>query len=168
AGAGQSLSVTFTPTDATNYTTATTNVAIDVAKATPTITWPTPSDITYGTALGATQLNATASGPGTFAYTPAAGSVLNAGAGQSLSVTFTPTDGANYSTATANVSISVAKATPTITWPTPSGITYGTALGATQLNATASAPGTFAYTPAVGTVLSVGVGQSLSATFTPT
>ena len=65
-------------------------------KATPTITWPTPADITYGTALGATQLNATASVPGTFVYTPAAGTVLNAGRGQTLSVTFTPTDAANY------------------------------------------------------------------------
>ena len=49
-------------------------------KATPTITWSTPADITYGTALSATQLNATASVPGTFVYTPAAGTVLNAGA----------------------------------------------------------------------------------------
>ena len=72
-------------------------------KATPTITWATPADITYGTALGATQLNATASVPGTFVYTPAAGTVLNAGAAQTLSVTFTPTDAANYTTATATV-----------------------------------------------------------------
>ena len=49
----------------------------------------------------ATQLNATASVPGTFVYTPAAGTVLNAGAAQTLSVTFTPTDAANYTTATA-------------------------------------------------------------------
>src|SRR5205823_4973885 len=139
---------------ATNYTTATTNVAIDVAKATPTITWPAPSSITYGTVLGAAQLNATASVPGTVVYTPAAGTVLSAGAGQSLSVTFTPTDGANYSTATASVSIIVAKATPTITWPTPAAIAVGTPLSASQLNATASVPGTFVYTPAAGTVLS--------------
>jgi len=33
----------------------------------------------YGTALGATQLNATASVPGTFVYAPPAGTVLNAG-----------------------------------------------------------------------------------------
>src|SRR5207248_2393488 len=156
AGAGQSLSVTFTPTDAANYTTATASVSISVAKATPTITWAAPGGITYGTALSATQLNATASVPGTFAYSPAAGAVLNAGAGQSLSVTFTPTDSANYTTATASVSISVAKATPTITWAAPSGITYGTALSATQLNATANAAGTFAYSPAAGTVLNAG------------
>src|SRR5439155_1302971 len=161
-------SVTFTPTDAANYTTATASVSISVAKATPPITWPTPSGITYGTALSATQLNATANTAGTFAYLPAAGTVLNAGASQSLSVTFTPTDTANYTTATASVSISVAKATPTITWAAPGGITYGTALSATQLNATASVAGTFVYSPAAGTVLNAGAGQSLSVTFTPT
>src|SRR5258707_423422 len=111
-----------------------------------------PASITYGTTLGATKLNATASALGTFAYLPVTGTVLNAGT-QSLATTFTPTDAANYNTATANVSITVLKATPTITWATPASITYGTALGATQLNATASALGTFAYLPVSGTVL---------------
>ena len=137
-------------------------------KATPVITWATPADITYGTALGATQLNATANTPGTFVYTPAAGTVLNAGAGQTLSVTFTPTDAANFTTATKTVSINVLKATPVITWATPADITYGTALSATQLNATANTPGTFVYTPVAGTVLNAGAGQTLSVTFTPT
>src|SRR5205814_1401098 len=132
------------------------------------VTWAASSGIGYGKALSATKLNATASVAGTRVYTPAAGTVLNAGASQSLSVTFTPTDSANYTTATASVSISVAKATPTITWAAPGGITYGTALSAKQLNATASVAGTFAYSPAAGTVLSAGAGQSLSVTFTPT
>ena len=68
AGAGQTLSVTFTPSDAANYATATKTVSIDVTKVTPTISWPTPADFTYGTALSATQLNATTSVAGTFAY----------------------------------------------------------------------------------------------------
>jgi len=38
-------------------------------KLTPVITWATPWPITYGTALNATQFDATASVPGTFAYT---------------------------------------------------------------------------------------------------
>ena len=168
AGTGHTLSVTFTPTDATNYTTATATVLIDVAKATPAITWATPAGITYGTALGATQLNASSPVQGTFVYTPALGVMLGAGAGQTLSVTFTPTDGANYTTATASVLIAVSKATPAITWATPAGITYGTALTATQLNATSPVPGTFAYTPALGAVLGAGAGQTLSVTFTPT
>src|SRR4051794_11275039 len=143
-------------------------VTINVVKAAPTITWLTPADITYGTALGATQLNATATVPGTFAYTPASGAILNAGAAQTLSLTFTPTDSANYTSTTRTVAINVVKGTSTITWPTPADITYGTALGGTQLNATATVPGTFVYTPASGAVLNAGAAQTLSATFTPT
>jgi Big-like domain-containing protein len=168
AGTGHTLSVTLTPTDTANYTTATASVALTVTKATPSITWPTPAAIVYGTTLSSTQLNATTSVPGTFAYTPVAGTVLPAGAGQTLSTTFTPTDPANYTTATASVTITVTKATPSITWPAPANIVYGTALGATQLNATTSVPGTFAFTPAAGTVLPAGAGQTLSTTFTPT
>src|SRR4030095_5775857 len=101
----------------------------------------------------AAQLNATSPVAGAFAYTPASGTVLNAGLAQTLSVTFTPTDGANYTTPPATVTIDVAKATPTITWATPAGITYGTALSATQLNATSPLDGTIVYTPAVGEVI---------------
>ena len=54
----QSISVAFTPTDTTDYETATASVSLSVNKATPVITWPTPVAITYGTALSATQLDA--------------------------------------------------------------------------------------------------------------
>src|SRR5204862_274618 len=170
AGVSQTLSVTFTPADARNYTAATKTVSITVLKSAAVITWPAPADITYGTALGAAQLNATSTVNGTFVYTPAAGVVLKAGAAQALSVTFTPADTTNYMTATKTVSITVLKGTPTITWPTPADISYGTALGATQLNATVSGGvlGTLAYTPIAGTVLNAGSNQTLSVTFTPT
>ena len=168
AGAGQTLSVTFTPTDTADYNSVTATAAINVQPATPVLTWPNPADITYGTALGAAQLDATTSVPGTFVYTPAPGTVLSAGAGQTLSVTFTPTDTADYNSVTTTAAINVQPATPVVTWPNPADITYGTALGATQLDATASVPGTFVYTPALGTVLSAGPGQTLSVTFTPT
>src|SRR6266576_2800577 len=97
-------------------------------QATPVITWAAPAAITYGTALGPTQLNATANTPGTFVYSPLAGTVLNAGTAQTLSVTFTPTDAANFTTATKTVAINVLKATPVITWATPADMTYGMAL----------------------------------------
>src|SRR5207253_2319512 len=113
AGA-HTLSATFTPADPRSYDSAAASVAVTVNKATPPITWPAPADITYGTALSAAQLNATTSADGTFVYTPASGTVLNAGAAQTLSVTFTPTDAANYTGATATVSITMLKATPTI------------------------------------------------------
>ena len=92
-----------------------------------------------GTALSATQLNATASVPGVLVYTPAAGNVPAAGT-DTLSVTFTPTDTTDYTTVTKTVQIVVGQVTPVITWSNPASITYGTALSATQLNATASAP----------------------------
>jgi hypothetical protein len=166
-GAGpQTLSVTFTPKDTTDYTTATASVTLTVNQATPTITWAPPAAITYGTALSGTQLNATPSVPGNLVYTPALGATLNAGL-QTLSVTLTPTDSTDYTTATATVPLTVNKATPTIAWTAPAAITYGTALSATQLNATPSVPGNLVYTPALGATPSAGQ-QTLSVTLTPT
>jgi hypothetical protein len=137
-----------------------------VSKATPIITWPTPAPISFGTALSSTQLNATASVPGTFVYTPPAGTTPAAGS-DTLSVTFTPTNTTDYSTATATTTLTVNKATPIITWATPAAIAFGTALSGTQLNAAASVPGTFIYTPAAGSTPPVG-SDILSLTFTPT
>lgn len=81
----------------------------------PLIAWATPADITYGTALGAAQLNATTTPPGTFTYSPPAGTVLHASNAQVLSVTFTPTDTASYLSSTTNVLINVLKAPLSIT-----------------------------------------------------
>jgi len=120
----------------------------------------------YGTALSSAQLDATANVPGSFAYTPAAGTVLSLGT-QTLRVTFTPTDSTDYTTAAATQTLSVTQGIPVITWATPTAVANGTALSSAQLDATANVPGNFAYTPAAGTVLSVGA-QTLSATFMPT
>src|ERR1700728_2012968 len=166
AAGTQTLSVTFTPTNTTDYNTVTATVSLTVNQTVSAITWAAPAAITYGTALSATQLDATASVAGTFAYTPAAGTVLAAGS-QTLSVTFTPTNATDYTTATAAVTLTVNDANPEITWAAPAAITYGTALSATQLDATASVAGTFVYTPATGTVLAAGT-QTLSVTFMPT
>ena len=87
-----------------------------MSKATPTITWATPAAITYGTTLSSTQLDATASVPGTFVYSPAAGTTPAAGT-DTLSVTFTPTDTTDYNTATATVTLAVAD----FTFTAPSG-----------------------------------------------
>ncbi len=137
-----------------------------VTAATSTITWATPSAITYGTALSATQLNATGSVAGTITYNPASGTMLNAGT-QTLTATFIPTDTTKYAPVSRTVSLTVNKATPTLTWATPSAITSGTALSATQLNASSSVAGGFSYNPASGTIPSLGT-QTLTATFTPT
>jgi hypothetical protein len=91
-------------------------VSLTVNKATPIITWATPAAITYGTTLSSTQLNATASVPGTFIYNPAAGTTP-AGGTNTLSVTFSPTDTTDYNTATAAVTLAVAD----FTFTPPSG-----------------------------------------------
>src|SRR5204863_4397487 len=82
-----------------------------------------------------------------FAYTPAAGTVLNTAGSQPMSVLFTPTDTASYTTASKTVTIAVDKATPVITWSNPANVPLGTTLSSTQLNATAPVAGSFAYTP---------------------
>ncbi len=138
-----------------------------VTKAMPTITWATPAPITYGTALSGTQMDATGSVAGTMVCSPVSGTVLSAGASQALQVTFAPTDTTDYTTATDTVYITVNKVTSTITWATPTAITYGTALSGTQLNATGSVAGTMAYGPVAGTMLCAGASQALQVTFTP-
>ena len=73
---------------------------------TPTIAWTNPAAITYGTALSSIQLNASANVPGTFAYTPINGSILNVGT-NILSAVFTPIDTTDYTTATNTVTLVV-------------------------------------------------------------
>jgi hypothetical protein len=162
--------VTFTPTEAANYNSATSTVSVVVAKATPTITWPTASAITYGQTLAASNLSGGSSIPaGTFAFTtpttaPAAGTAPQ-------SVTFTPnvTDAVNYNGATSTVSVVVAKATPPITWGTPAAVNVGATLSSnTQLTATSTLAGTFVYTPPAGTVMNTIGSQTLQVLFTPT
>jgi hypothetical protein len=88
---------------------------LTVSKATPSLSWANPAGIVYGTPLGASQLDATASVPGTIAYAPFAGTILHAARRQALTATFTPTDTADFDTATTTVLIDVAPALLTIT-----------------------------------------------------
>jgi hypothetical protein len=94
----------------TNYAASDGMADLTIAKATPQITWNNPADVSYGTALGDTQLNAAASVPGALTYTPAAGTMLHAGNNQILHVDFTPSDTTNYNSASKDVSINVRKA----------------------------------------------------------
>jgi len=112
-----SLSESVTLTDnALNVIGAQQSIPVSgTGQTTPSITWTTPAAISYGNALTGTQLNATASVAGAFAYNLPAGTVLTAGS-QPLSVTFTPTNAANYTTATAHVTLQVNKATTNITF----------------------------------------------------
>jgi hypothetical protein len=79
---------------------------------TPTLSWSQPANMTFGSALGSGQLNATANVPGTFVYSPAAGTVLPVGSGQVLSAAFTPNDSVHYTAASVTTLISVVPAPP--------------------------------------------------------
>ena len=161
-------SVTFTPTDTTDYTTVIGSASVTVAKATPSpITWPTATGITYGQTLTSSTLSGGTSTPaGTFSWTT---SSTAPGAGTAAqSVTFTPTDTTDYTTVIGSANVAVAKATPSpITWPTATGITYGQTLTSSTLSGGTSTPaGTFSWTtsstaPGAGTA-------AQSVTFTPT
>jgi serine/threonine protein phosphatase PrpC len=159
------LLVAFTPSDSTCYAMALATVSLTVTQGTPTIVWPAPEEITYGTALNDIHLNATASVPGTFLYNPGPGAVLAAG-DHTPSVIFTPSNLSDYIPARAAVPLVVAKAGPSISWPAPDPINSATALGPAQLNASALIPGTFEYGPAAGQMLPAG-SHTLSVTFTP-
>lgn len=129
------FTLTVLATDKAGFT-GSQRYTLTINKATPTTAWSNPSAITYGTALSAAQLNATANIPGTFAYSPAAYTVLSVGS-DTLSVTFTPTDTADYNNATATVSLTVNPAPLTITAKGESK-TYGTIFtpdGTTQFTA---------------------------------
>ena len=170
SAAQSAASYTVTVTDI-NGSTASNTFTLAVNKATPTITTaPAAGAITYSQTLASSTLTG---GVAMFNGNPVVGSfswtapTTSPGAGSpSESITFTPTDTANYSTVTGTVAVTVNKAAVTITWPVPSNIVYGTALSVTQLNATASVAGSFTYTLTAGTILAVG-GHTLSVSFTP-
>jgi hypothetical protein len=121
--------VTVTVDDA-NYSGSASDV-FRISRATPTITWPAPASIAYGTPLSEVQLNATASFnsepvPGSFAYTPPAGTVLDVGPNQVLSADFTPTAAGNFNGVTGTtVLITVGGAGQTIDFASPGDRTFG-------------------------------------------
>jgi hypothetical protein len=161
-----SFAATFTPTDAVDYATVSGSVSVTTAQATPTVTWPSASAITYGDSLTNAMLVGGASTPtGAFAFdalvSPNAGTANHA-------VTFTPNDTANYATLSDSVSVTVVKAAPAVSaWPTATSITEGQSLAACTLSGgEASVAGAFAFdapttTPSVGTYFA-------EVTFTPT
>jgi LPXTG-site transpeptidase (sortase) family protein len=103
--------------ESTNFFTGSQTQSVTIGRMTPNLTWTAPTDIPYGTALSATQLNAAIGGgvPGTLSYTPAAGAILPVGTSL-LTVEFTPTDSTLYDGATKKVNLEVsAPSAPVIT-----------------------------------------------------
>ena len=165
-GSGIALNPTISSTTLILQAAATNFVSVTPA----IITQPTGQSVTYGSTV---TLNALVSGstPLTFQWNqngvPITGAtnvsltlsnVLVSQAGSyTLSVTNT-VGGAISQPAILNV----LKLVPVLTWSNPSGISYGTAIGSSQLNASANVPGTFVYNPPSGTVLNAGSQNALS------
>jgi hypothetical protein len=170
------------------YANSTTQAVIlsgNVIPGTPTITWAPPTAINYGTALSATQLDATANIQGTLVYTPGLGAVLAAGT-QTLSVTFTPNDTADYTTVTATVQlvvnpISVASLSATslsfgslhvgsssnsgtVTLTNPGDV----ALSITSIAVTGANASSFVFSNSCGTSLAAGANCVIDGQFAPT
>lgn len=168
AGAGQLLTVTFTPDDTHRYLGVTTTSFVDVTPATPIVTL-TAATVEYdgqphSASASALGVNGESLGPVAITYDNAQDLPVSAGTYQ---VVAELAANGNYTAASASASLVITKATPAVTWGVPPSITYGAALDSVSLNASASVAGTFTYTPAPGTILSGGAGQVLSVTFAP-
>jgi uncharacterized repeat protein (TIGR01451 family) len=167
------LAVVFTPTD-TNYALTNLSVTLVVTPAPLTITASSTNKV-YNTTLTLGAMAFTSSGlmnsetiggvtlgsAGTVAGAPVG--VYPITAGNATGGTFNP---ANYSITYSNGVLTVLTAAYTATWPVPTNIVYGTALGTNQNAATATIPGSFVYNPTNGTILPVGT-NLLSVAFTP-
>jgi uncharacterized repeat protein (TIGR03803 family) len=122
-------------------------------KSVPSINWGNPIEITYGTTLSSTQLNATSSITGTFIYTPPIGTRLNAGTDQTLSLLFTPADIVNYEPVTKQVIINVIKSNQSITFNSLPQKYFGEE--PFSLNATSSSNLAITYTSSNTNVLAI-------------
>jgi hypothetical protein len=96
------------------FSTPVTASEIVIFQQAPQISWATPAPIVYGTALSATQLDASSPVAGSFTYSPTAGTVLTVGQ-QTLTATFAPADTTDYTTTTDTVTLNVIPVTPVVT-----------------------------------------------------
>jgi hypothetical protein len=106
AGGPYSISAVLSPPAVLGNYNITYNTALFIiTKATPGVTW-NPSAVVYGAPLGSAQLNATTTIPGSWAYTPASGTVLSPGS-HTMSVIFTPNDSSDYTSASQTATVQV-------------------------------------------------------------
>lgn len=178
------LNISFTPTsvadldgnivvkDALSNESVSIHLTAGVSKATPIVTWPNASDITYGQALSASVLtgglatNYSKSVAGTFTWKNAS-TILNAGNAQSQTVVFTPTNTACYNTVEHTVSVNVLKADPNAT-PSVSAIVEGQPVNASVISNTGTTPGAWAWADADKDLVLAAGNYAKTITFTPT
>ena len=156
AGARCTLPIDFTPTtvgsksENLTLTTSANLVAQNISlsgtanQGTPTVTWPTASAITYGQTLASSTLSGSSSSvDGTFAFTtpgtaPTAGIV-------SQSVTFSPSDSADYRAVIGTVDVTVSQAAATVTLGSLNQTYTGSPLVATATTTPAGLSVSFTY-----------------------
>lgn len=158
---------------ANNLNPSSDSIVQTVDKADQTITFGALGSKTFGAAPFSLSAMASSGLPVSFSIVSgpatASGSTVTINGAGNVVVRASQAGSFDYNAAPdVDQSFTVNKATPTINWSNPADIVYGTALSGAQLNATASVPGTFNYTPSAGTVLNAGNGQTLSVSFTPT
>jgi len=168
---GQSYQITVTASNSAG-TSQNFNITLELKKIPSILNWATPTNISYGTLLSSTQLNATqtTTATGNISYSPVAGTKLNAGI-TLLTATFTSTD-IDYGDSILSVGLNVTKASAIINWTPPGNIYCGSnALSAGLLTATEGHtppyPGTFSYSLYSNSILAAG-NSSISITFSPT
>ena len=129
----------------------------------------TPSTAVTLTGAGSTDANGL---PLTYAWRNGAGALIGTTPVVSLTLpigahTFTLTvdNGVSGGTSVDTVVVAV-RGIPALAWSAPPALPAPVTLGASQLSATASVPGTFTYTPGAGSVLAAGTHQ-LQVVFTP-
>ncbi len=182
SGGTHALSVTFTPSDSTDYNnqTASVNLTVNQAPAGVSVTC-SPNPITYGSQTTSCTTVVGGSATGTVAWTINGGAWTSTGlsggaasaggfngyAAGSYTIGVTYGGDGNYMPGAASTTLTINKANPPLNWVTPANITYGTPLGPLQLDPTSGGvTGTFVFNPPAGIVLPVG-SHNLSATFTP-
>ncbi len=141
-GAGTCTITAHQPGDANHAAAADVPQTLTIDKATPVVTWATPADIGS-------------------VYTPASGTVLTAGT-HTLSVTFTPSDSANYAPVTITVDLDVLAAGQTIDFPPLDNVTSDHDPITLAATASSGLPVTYTVTgpcSVVGTLLTItGIG----------
>ena len=156
-------SVTFTPTDLTDYSSVTGTVNVTVSKATASVTLGSLNQTYTGSPVSATATTNPAGLTVNFTYN---GSVTSPTAAGTYTVVGTIND-PNYQ-GSATGTLTIAKATPIVSaWPTASNLIHGQTLAKSNLTGgTASVLGKFAWTT-TGLVPPMGI-SAQSVTFTPT
>ena len=184
--ANNDYTATFTPTDIANYNTVLIDVNVPTTKATPLVNGASVAAYTYGQALPANTITVTSVVNPNDPTLVLTGGTINwnsidvfpATGTNAYVATYIPSvsDVANYNPVEFNVNVTVNKATPQVTWPSTSEITYGQTLSqvyligsphAVNTNNNLDVPGTFVWESAT-TVTPVNPATAYKLRFIPT